>query len=86
MTPREVWERIPMKVVILVVGVVIAFVQLQGQVANKADKEEVVRKADRLEVVELTEAVAKVARAQQAMLYLLCRQPANRSDYVCQPP
>lgn len=41
MTARQVWDSIPIKVLVLIVAGVLAFAQLQSQVMQKADRQTV---------------------------------------------
>lgn len=76
MTAHQLWERIPLKIVILGTGIVIAFVQLQAQVQRVEES-----KADKREVAEMRAAMATMARDVRVLRLIACRQA--RADSFC---
>lgn len=70
---RHGWQ-----IVVFVVSAAVAWTTLQSQVANKAEKSDILVSERRLEVK-----IDSVARGQQQVFYLLCRQPEYRHDSAC---
>ena len=67
MTPRALFDSIPLKVVLVIVAAVLAFAQLQSQVMTKADKVEVERLNRRLDV----------------LVGAICMTPPRQVQYAC---